>query len=100
MNQNLVLNGKYYNIFKATLLCQNNYGDGLVRWYKAQSGIYFRTKINWCKLNPTRDDERIEMETDFKQMRTILEKCKGKELYFAKAKVFYTPEEFQEIIEV
>jgi len=100
MNQNLIQNGKYYNIFKATLLCQNDSGDGLKRWYKAKSGIYFRTKLNKYKFNQTRDDEEIEMETDFNQMRRILEACKSKAPYFGQAEVFVTPYEFQEIKEV
>jgi hypothetical protein len=100
MNQNLILDGKYYNIFKATLLCQNNSGDGLRRYYKSQTGIYFRTKLSKYKFNQTRDDEMIELEIDFEQMRKILEACKGKAPYFGQAEVFETPEEFQEIIEV
>tara|TARA_R110000772_G_scaffold17348_2_gene48461 strand:+ start:1156 stop:1461 length:306 start_codon:yes stop_codon:yes gene_type:complete len=101
MNPKLILDGKYYNIFKATLLCQNSGSrDDTNRWYKSQSGTYFRTKIPSYKLNPTRDDEEIEMETDFTQMRKILEYCNSKAPYFGHSEVFHTPEEFQKIIEV
>jgi len=101
MNNNLIKDGKYYNIFKATLLCQNKERrDGLTRWYKSQTGIYFRTNIPSYRINPSRSDERFEMETDFNQMRTILEACKSKAPHFGQAEVFNSPSEFNEVKEI
>ena len=98
---NLIKDGKYYNIFKATLICQIIDGrEGISRYYKSQTGVYYRTRIGWYKINPTRDDEKIEVEVEFNQMRTIIEACQRKAPYFGNSNVFELPEEFTKITEV
>ena len=100
MQKNLIKDGKYYNIYTATLICQVNSHDGISRYYKSKSGIYFRTGISRFKLNPTREDERIELEVGFDNTKTILEACQTKAPYFGDSQIFEVPEEFTKIVEV
>ena len=100
MNPNFIKDGVYYNPDTATLLCWNDGVDGPNKWYKSKTGRYFRTKVNKWKLNPTIDDEKLELEIDFNQMRRILEYCQSKTAYFGRSEIYHIPDEFLEVKEV
>lgn len=100
MQKSLIKNGKYYNIYTATLICQVNSRDGISRYYKSKTGIYFRTGISRYSLNPTREDESIELEVGFDNTRDILEACQAKAPYFGDSQIFEVPEEFTRVVEV
>ena len=102
INPKLVNQGKYYNIYKSTLICQNqsSHREPIYRYYKSQSGLYFRTAIGFYHLNPTREDEVFSIETDFDGTRRIIEACRSKAPFFAGSTIFEIPEEFNEIKEV
>jgi len=96
VNQNLVMNGKFYNVKKAMLILQSNHSgsDGLWRYYKSKSGIYFRT------IEKYSSGERINMEFTFDMMRKYLEDVMRGEAWGAKHLLFDIPEELTNTKEV